>query len=126
MEYLDRSEAIRRDGLTAPGAREVDMFRHQLHAQVRIGQYRDYYTLYEKLDQILRAKKLVPAQLWAVSLGPLNSAVLVTDYESIEAYDRNLKAFVNDPDVMSVWREMGKHVDGIPWDELWESAFQIA
>jgi len=27
---------------------------------------------------------------------------------------------------MSVWREMGKHVDGIPWDELWESAFQIA
>jgi len=27
------------------------MFRHQLHAQVRIGQYRDYYNLYEKLDQ---------------------------------------------------------------------------
>ena len=102
------------------------MFRHQLHAQVRIGQYRDYYNLYEKLDQLVRAKKLVPTQLWAVSLGPLNSAVLVTDHESIEAYDRNVKAFVNDPDLMSVWREMGKHVDGIPWDELWESAFQIA
>jgi hypothetical protein len=108
------------------GPREVDMFRHQLHAQVRIGQYRDYYKLYEKLDQLVRTKKLVPAQLWTVTLGPLNNSVLVTDYESIEAYDRNLKAFVSDPDLMSVWREMGKLVDGTPWDELWESAFQIA
>ena len=102
------------------------MFRHQLHAQVRIGQYRDFYNLYEKLDKLVRAKKLVPTQLWGVTVGPLNNAVLVTDYESIEAYDRNLKAFVSDPDLMSVWREMGKHVDGIPWDELWESAYQIA
>ena len=102
------------------------MFRHQLHAQVRIGQYRDFYNLYEKLDKLLRAKKLVPAQLWGVTVGPLNSAVLVTDYDSIEAYDANLKAFQNDADLMNVWREMGKHVDGVPWDELWESAYQIA
>lgn len=102
------------------------MFRHQLHAQVRIGQWRDYYSLYEKLDQLVRAKDLVPAQLWTVTLGQLNASVLVTDYETIEAYDRNLKAFTNDPDLMNLWRDMGKHVDGIPWDELWESASQIA
>lgn len=74
----------------------------------------------------MRAKNLVPSQLWAVTLGPLNDAVLVTDYESIEAYDRNLEASTKDADLMSVWREMGKHVEGIPWDELWESAYQIA
>ncbi len=102
------------------------MVRHQLHAQVRIGEWRDFYTLYEKLDMLVRAKKLVPTQLWAVTLGALNNGVLVTDYETIEAYDRNLKAFRNDPELMNVWRQMGKHVDGIPWDELWESAFQIA
>ena len=102
------------------------MFRHQLHVQVRVGQWRDHYSLYEKLDQLVRAKNLVPAQLWGVTLGKLNSAVLVTDYETIEAFDRNVKAFTNDPDLMSVWREMGKHVDGIPWDELWESASQVA
>lgn len=102
------------------------MFRHQVHAQVRVGQWRDYYTLYEKLDQLARTKNLVASQLWAVTFGQLNNAVLVTDYETIDAYDRNLKAFTNDPDLMDVWREMGKHVDGIPWDELWESAYQIA
>ena len=102
------------------------MVRHQLHIQVGVGQWRDHYSLYEKLDQLVRAKNLVPAQLWGVTLGKLNSAVLVTDYETIEAFDRNVKAFTNDPDLMSVWREMGKHVDGIPWDELWESASQIA
>lgn len=102
------------------------MFRHQLHAQVRIGQYRDFYNLYEKLDKLVRAKNLVPMQLWGVTLGPTNSAVLITDYESIEAYDRNLKAFQSDADLMNVWRDLGKHVDGVPWDELWESAYQIA
>ena len=59
-------------------------------------------------------------------MGNINSAILVTDYETMEAYNQNTKAFTNDPDVMNVWREMGKHVDGIPWDELWESASQIA
>jgi len=27
---------------------------------------------------------------------------------------------------MNLWRDMAKDVDGIPWDELWESASQIA
>jgi hypothetical protein len=102
------------------------MFRHQTHVQVRVGQWRDFFSLYEKLEQLVVAKNLVPIQLWAVTLGKINSGVLVTDYETIEAYGRNSKAFTNDPDVMNVWREMGKHVDGIPWDELWESASQIA
>lgn len=102
------------------------MFRHQFHVQVRIGQWRDFYSLYEKLDQLVRAKDLVPAQLWNVTLGQINGGVLVTEYETIEAYDRNTKAFTSDPELMNVWREMGKHVDGIPWDELWESASQIA
>ena len=102
------------------------MFRHQLHLQGRVGQWRDLYSLYEQLEQLVVAKNLVPTQLWAVTLGKNNSAVLVTEYETMEAYDQNTKAFRNDPDLMKVWREMHKHVDGIPWDELWESASQIA
>jgi hypothetical protein len=102
------------------------MFRHQTHVQVGVGQWHDFFSLYEKLEQLLVAKNLAPTHLWAVTLGKINSGVLVTDYETIEAYDQNTKAFTNDPDVMTVWREMGKHLDGIPWDELWESAAQIA
>jgi hypothetical protein len=102
------------------------MFRLQRHMQVRVGQWRDYYSLYEKLEQSPVAKNLVPTQLWISTVGKINSAVVVTDYETIEAFGRDTKAFTNDPDLMNLWREMGKHVDGIPWDELWESASQIA
>jgi hypothetical protein len=94
--------------------------------QVRVGQWRDFYSLYEKLEHSVVAKNLVPTQLWIGTVGNINSGVLVTDYETIEAFDRDTKAFTNDPDLMNLWREMGKHVDGIPWDELWESASQIA
>jgi hypothetical protein len=102
------------------------VFRHQQHLQVGVGQWRDFFSLYEKLEQLVVSKNLVPVQLWAVTLGKINSGVLVTDYETIDAYDQNTKAFMHDPDLMNVWREMGKHLDGIPWDELWESASQIA
>ena len=102
------------------------MVRHQTHVQVGVGQWRDFFSLYEKLAQLVVAENLVPTQLWAVKLGKINSAVLVTEHATIEAYDRNYKAFTSDADVMNVWREMGKHLDGIPWDELWESASQIA
>jgi hypothetical protein len=102
------------------------MFRHPQHLQVGDGQWRDFFSLYEKLEQLVVSKNLVPVQLWAVTLGKINSGVLVTDYGTIEAYDQKTKAFMNDPDLMNVWREMGKHLDGIPWDELWESAAQIA
>jgi hypothetical protein len=102
------------------------VYRHQLHVQVRVGQWREYYGQYEKLDKLVRAKKLVPTKLFGVTFGALNAAVLVTDYESLDAFDRNIKAFQKDAETMGVWREMGKLVDGIPWDEMWESAYQIA
>src|ERR1700694_5317192 len=102
-----------RDGPVSARAREVDMFRRQLHAQVRVGQWRDFYGKFEKLDKLARAKNLVPTQLWTVTFGPLNGAILITDYETLEAFDRDTKAFTNDPDLMNLWRDMGKHVDGI-------------
>ena len=102
------------------------MFRYQLHVQVRAGQWREYYSGYEKLEQLSRAKNLVPSQLWGVSFGPINQAVIVADYETMEAFDRDGKAFESDPDIMKVWRGMAEHQEGIPWGELWESAHQVA
>ncbi len=102
------------------------MIRHQFHAQVRVQHWREFYSLYEKLEELRRAKDLAPSQLWSPTVGQVNSALLITDYETIEAFDRQSKAFLNDPDLMRLWREMGGHVEGNSWDELWESAFQIA
>ena len=53
-------------------ARGDAMFRHQFHAQVKLGKFRDFYATF------------------------------------------------------NLWRELSQFVDGTPWDELWETAVQIA
>ena len=102
------------------------MFRHQLHVQVRTGEFREFFRLFQRLDTLVRTRKLSPAQLWTPSFGPVNAAVFVTDFESYEAYSQNDEAFHEDAEVMDLWREMMALLDGIPWDELWEVAMQVA
>ena len=52
------------------------MIRHQFHAQVRIQHWREFYSLYEKLEELRRAKDLAPSQLWSPTVGQVNSALL--------------------------------------------------
>ena len=102
------------------------MFRHQFHAQVKLGRFRDFYTTFEKFDRVVRARKLAPPQLWAQSFGSINSVILVREHETLETYDADNRAFLADAEVMDLWRELSQLVDGTPWDELWETAFEIA
>jgi hypothetical protein len=102
------------------------MFRHLFYGQVSLGQWRDFYKLWEKLDQTIRAKNLAPTQLWAPTVGTLNSFMLTTDYETIEAFQANQTAFYGDAESMTIWRDMAKHLESPPEDELWETAKQIA
>jgi hypothetical protein len=102
------------------------MFRHQFHVQVQLGKFRDFYETHQQLDAVIRAKKLAPSQLWALSFGNTNSVVLVTDHENLDAYYTTTRAFYGDPDCMKLWRELSQLAEGIPWDELWETAYEIA
>lgn len=102
------------------------MFRHQFHAQIQLGKFRDFYATYEKLDKVVRARDLVPGQLWARSFGNVNSVILVTDYDNLDAWYRATRSFYGDPECMKLWRELSQLCEGIPWDELWETAVEIA
>jgi hypothetical protein len=102
------------------------MFRHQFHAQVKLGRFRDFYATFEAFDGAVRARNLARPQLWARSFGNINSVVIVREHDTIEAYDADNRAFLADADCMNLWRELSQLADGTPWDELWETAFQIA
>jgi hypothetical protein len=102
------------------------MFRHQFHAQVKLGRFRDFYAKFEEFDGAVRARNLAPPQLWARSFGTTNSVVIVREHDTIEAYDSDNRDFYADEDCMNLWRDLSQLVDGTPWDELWETAFQIA
>jgi NIPSNAP protein len=86
---------------------------------VQNGHWREFHALLEELNATLRAKGLLPLQVWESSFGTWNGALLVVDYESLAAYEREHDAMHADPACMSLWRDMAPHFDGIPWTDLW-------
>ena len=102
------------------------MYRHLVYGQVRMGEWQEFYKLYEKLDETIRAKNFTPKQLWGPTVGTINSFMLTSDHETIEAWDRDTMAYHQDADYMKSWRAMGQLLEEPPQEELWETAFQIA
>ena len=95
------------------------MYRYEFHAQVQMAHWRDFQVLLDELNAALRAKGLVPFRLWEAAFGRFNEALMVAEYETLDAYEREHFALHADPACMSLWREMGAHMDGIPWTQLW-------
>ena len=95
------------------------MYRYQIHAQVQMAHSRDFQVLLDQLNAALRAKSLVPFQLWEAAFGRFNEALMVAEYESLKAYEREHLALHADAACMNLRREMGTHMDGIPWTHLW-------
>lgn len=95
------------------------MYRYQLHIQVQMGHFADFQTLHEELNTALRAKELTPFQLWEAAVGRFNEFLMVAEYESLEAYEREHFGMHTDQACMDLWRAMDAHFDGVPWTDLW-------
>lgn len=103
------------------------MHRHQLHVKVQLGRFRDYYDVITNMNETLESKGMTPVQIWAPTAGAeMNTVILVTDHASLVEWDREMKQFMTDPEVMKLWRESAEYVEGHPREELWETAYQIA
>jgi hypothetical protein len=105
---------------------EAEMIRHQFHAQVKLGKFRDFYATYEKFERVVRDKNLAAPRLWAKSFGNINCVVIIREHESLAAYETDNRSFLLDSDVMNLWRDLSQLAAETPWDELWETASQIA
>ena len=95
------------------------MYRYQFHLQVRMGHWRDFQALVDELNAALQAKGLVPFQLWEAAFGRLNDALMVAEYGSLDAYEREHLAFHADAVCMDLWRAIGQHTDTTQWTDLW-------
>jgi hypothetical protein len=103
----------------SPSREEPPVYRYQFHIQVQVGRWREFQTLLDELNAALREKGLIAFQLWEASFGRFNGALMVADYESLAAYEREHNGLHSDAACMKLWREMGTHMDGIPWTDLW-------
>jgi hypothetical protein len=84
-----------------------------------MGHWRDFQVLVDELNAALQVKGLVPFRLWEAAFGRLNNALMVAEYGSLEAYEREHFALHTDAACMDLWREIGQHTDGTPWTDLW-------
>lgn len=95
------------------------MYRYQFHLQMQMGHWRDFKALVDELNAALQAKGLVPFQLWQTPFGRLNDTLMVAEYGSLEAYEREYFALHTDTACRDLWRQIGQHMDGAPWTDLW-------
>ncbi len=95
------------------------MYRYQFHVQVKLGEWREFMVLLDRLNEAMGAKDLVPFQLWEAAFGRFDEALLVADDDSLEHYEGEHDALHSDVGCMTTWREMCAHMDGIPWTDLW-------
>jgi hypothetical protein len=95
------------------------VYRYQFHVQVQMGHWRDFHALFDQFNTALQRKGLVPFQLWEVAFGRFNEVLMVAEYETLEAYEREHFALHADATCMDLWREMTTHTDGVPWTDMW-------
>ena len=95
------------------------MYRFEFHLQVQMGRWRDFGALVDELNAALAERGLVPFQLWELAVGRLNDALMVADYESLAAYEREHDAMHADPPCMGLWRRLTALTGGAPWTDLW-------
>lgn len=95
------------------------MYRYQIHVEVRMGHWRDFKALVDQLNETLTANRLVPFQLWQSSFGRFNDTLMVAEYDSLGAYEREYFALHADATNMDLWRAMAEHTNGTPWTDLW-------
>ena len=102
------------------------MVRHQLHVQVRLGRGADYYKAFAGLEKSMRARKQPPSRLWNPTFGKINHFIIVTEYDTLAAFDAGIKALQTDAEFMALWRGSLELLDETPWNEVWETTSQGA
>ncbi len=98
------------------------MLRYVFHAQIKKGEFRGFAAAFEQWDELRRRNGCVPTKLFLPFLGRVNSVQLVSDHESLAAYEADSDREAAASEVMAALRAMRDFVDPVfgAHDELWE------
>ena len=102
------------------------MHQERIRVQIIKNKYREWFEVAEQLNKLCAEKGFHTFDVMAPTAGVMNTAELVTNYDTLAAWEKESSAFQTDPECMALLRKMAEYVDGYPLIELWESAIQIA
>ena len=99
------------------------MLRYIFHAQIKKGEFRQFFAAFQKWDAIRRERGDAATRLFSPFVGRVNSVMLMADFDSLTAYQAESDRLADDPEVMAARREMTEAVDPAvgAHDELWEA-----
>jgi hypothetical protein len=110
---LRASRVLRRDGragirILAGAERECSCISTSSSSRSSWPTGREFRTLLDELNAALRAKGLVPFQLWEAAFGRFNEALMVAEYDTLDAYEREHNSLHADPVCMTCGERLGR------------------
>lgn len=102
------------------------MYRHQYRCQVLYGHFRQFVEISQEISALERARGWAVSTIWTPTVGTANEAVIIAEYPTLEAFERERKERYADGEYMKLARRSAELMaQGTFHDELLEEAPEL-
>jgi hypothetical protein len=103
------------------------MYRLVLREQVIYGHFKEYLGIVNEMKAYEESKGWASSTFMSPVVGTGNEVVFEFDYESLDAFEKEGKAVMMDPEFMKLVRRASEHiVQGMTRSELLETVTDVA
>ena len=99
------------------------MYRHHYRCEVRYGQLRQFVDVSREIRALESARGWAVSTIWTPVVGVANEAIVIAEYQSLDAFERERAARRTDAEYMKLSRDTEELMTpGTFRDELLEEA----
>lgn len=80
------------------------MYRHHYRCEVRYGQFRHFVELSQQISAMEGARGWAVSTIWTPVVGVANEVIVIAEYPSLDAFQRERAARRADPEYMKLSR----------------------
>ena len=103
------------------------MYQHQYRCQVLYGHFRQFLEISQEISALEAARGWAVSTLWATTVGAGNEAVIIAQYPSLDAFERERRQRYADAAFMKLARRAAELMaQGTLRDELLEQVPALA
>jgi hypothetical protein len=101
------------------------MYRHHYRCEVRYGQLRQFIDLSREISALERSRGWAVSSIWTPVVGIANEVIVIAEYPTLDAFERERAARRADPEYMKLSRHAEDFMTpGTFRDELLEEPAQ--
>ncbi len=81
------------------------MYRHHYRCEVHYGQFRQFVNLSREISALERARGWAVSTIWTPTVGVANEVIVIAEYPSLAAFERERAARRADSDYLKLSRQ---------------------